>query len=101
MTVAVEVVRQASDELVDALAGLLPQLSTSAAPLDFAAIDRLARSEATTLLVARVEGEIVGTLSLVLFSVPAGLRARVEDVVVDSAARGHGVAAALTGEALR
>ncbi|WP_327351445.1 GNAT family N-acetyltransferase [Streptomyces sp. NBC_01304] len=101
MTVEVEIVRHASEELVDALGRLLPQLSAGAEPLDFAAVDRLARSEATTLLAARVRGEVVGTLSLVLFPVPAGVRARVEDVVVDSAARGQGVAAALTSEALR
>jgi ribosomal protein S18 acetylase RimI-like enzyme len=42
----------------------------------------------------------VGTLTLVLFPLPSGHRARVEDVVVDSAARGRGIAAALTRRAL-
>jgi ribosomal protein S18 acetylase RimI-like enzyme len=37
----------------------------------------------------------------VLFPIPIGLRARIEDVVVDEAARGRGVGAALTQEAVR
>ena len=38
---------------------------------------------------------------MVVFPLPSGRRARVEDVVVDLAARGQGVGAALTTEALR
>ena len=58
-------------------------------------------SDANTLLLARVEGRVVGMLTLIMFPLPSGLRGRIEDVVVDEAARGHGVGAALTGEALR
>ncbi len=61
----------------------------------------LLSSDANTLLVARVDGEVVGMLTLVMFPLPSGLRARIEDVVVDEAARGHGVGGALTEEALR
>ncbi len=53
------------------------------------------------LLVARVDGEIVGALTLVMFPIPTGLRAWIEDVVVDETVRGHGVGAALTQEAVR
>jgi ribosomal protein S18 acetylase RimI-like enzyme len=52
-------------------------------------------------LVARIGGDIVGALTLVLFPVPTGTRAWIEDVVVDEAARGQGVGAALTREAVR
>jgi ribosomal protein S18 acetylase RimI-like enzyme len=51
--------------------------------------------------VARVDGEIVGALTLVMFPIPTGLRAWIEDVVVDEAARGQGAGAALTREAVR
>jgi ribosomal protein S18 acetylase RimI-like enzyme len=101
MDVQVEIAREAGQELVDAFARLLPQLSSSAAPLDLGAVERIVGCDANTLLVARSAGEIVGTLTLVVFPAPTGLRARVEDVVVDSAARGRGVAAELTREALR
>ena len=61
------------------------------------------RSPTTPLLVARhgEPPEIVGTLTLVVFRIPTGLRAWVEDVVVDDSARGQGVGSALTREALR
>jgi ribosomal protein S18 acetylase RimI-like enzyme len=101
MGVETEVVREASDEVVVAFGRLLPQLSGSAVPPDRGTLGRLVAHEANTVLVARVRGEIVGTLTLVMFPVLSGLRARIEDVVVDAGARGHGVGAALTGEALR
>ncbi|MEV6480419.1 GNAT family N-acetyltransferase [Streptomyces sp. NPDC051576] len=101
MDVQVEVVREATDELVDAFGRLLPQLSSTAEPLDRAAVGRMVSCTANTVLVARAEGTVVGTLTLVLLPLPTGVRGRVEDVVVDSAARGRGIAALLTNEALR
>jgi ribosomal protein S18 acetylase RimI-like enzyme len=98
---AVEVAREATDELVAAFGRLLPQLSRSARPLDRAAVVRLLQHNANTLFVARSQdGTIVGTLTLVMVPVPSGLRARIEDVVVDDAARGHGVGSALTQAAI-
>ena len=58
-------------------------------------------SPAVTVLLARSDGQIAGSLSLVMFRIPTGLRAWIEDVVVDEAARGQGVGAVLTREALR
>lgn len=101
MDVQVEIAREANAELVAAFGRLLPQLSRTAKPLDLAAVDRVVRCDANTVLVARAEGEIVGTLTLVTYPVPSGLRARIEDVVVDGAARGQGVAGLLTREAVR
>ncbi|WP_338325686.1 GNAT family N-acetyltransferase [Streptomyces hoynatensis] len=49
---------------------------------------------------ARVRGEIVGTLTLVTFPVRSGLRARIEDVADDEHARGQGAGAAPAKEAL-
>ncbi|MGW1843029.1 GNAT family N-acetyltransferase [Streptomyces sp. NPDC001966] len=101
MSVEVEVVRGATDEVVEAIARLLPQLSSTAGVPDRESVAALLRSDATTLLMARIEGRAVGMLTLILFPLPTGLRGRIEDVVVDEAARGHGVGAALTEEALR
>ena len=53
---------------------------------------------ADTLLVARSAGVITGTLTLVMFPLPTGIRAWIEDVVVDEAARGQGIGEALTQE---
>ena len=90
-----------TDEVVETFNRLLPQLSRSAPPLDRAALERIAGSDATTLLVAWADGRLAGTLSLVMFPIPTGIRAWIEDVVVDEAARGQGIGEALTVEALR
>ena len=57
-------------------------------------------SPASEVLVARVDGRIAGTLTLVVFRIPTGVRAWIEDVVVDDTARGHGVGDALNRFAL-
>jgi ribosomal protein S18 acetylase RimI-like enzyme len=101
MDVEVETIHQVSDELVLALQRLLPQLSTSATPMDAGKLAQVIQHPAVTLVVARRRGTIVGMLTLVMFPLPSGQRARIEDVVVDEAARGHGAGAALTTAALR
>jgi ribosomal protein S18 acetylase RimI-like enzyme len=56
----------------------------------------------TNLLVARDEhGTIIGALTLLVYRIPSGLKARVEDVIVDAEARGQGVGEALTRAAQR
>jgi ribosomal protein S18 acetylase RimI-like enzyme len=103
--IQVSEVQEATEGLLAAMHRLLPQLSSSAPPLDGAALRVLVASESTTLLVARVAGapdeEIVGALSLVLYRIPTGVRAVIEDVVVDAAARGRGVGSHLVREAQR
>ena len=98
--VTVEVLREVTDEVVEAFARLVPQLSATTAPPDRAALDSIVSSPADTLLIARHEGKIVGTLTLVMFPIPTGLRAWIEDVVVDESARGQGIGEALSLEAL-
>ncbi|WP_327243376.1 GNAT family N-acetyltransferase [Streptomyces sp. NBC_01320] len=100
MSVETEVVHEATDEVVEAFARLLPQLSSKAKPLSHEAVGRLTAASTNTLLVARVEGVIVGTLTLVMSPLPSGLRAHIEDVVVDAASRGHGVGRVLIDKAL-
>ena len=91
-----------SDELVAAFARLVPQLSQSASTPTREDLEEIVSSPATTVLVARDDqGTIMGSLTLVMFRTPTGARAWIEDVVVDEAARGHGVGAALVDEAIR
>ena len=89
-----------TDEVVEAFARLVPQLSKTTVPPDRAALDGIVSSPADTLLIARHEGKIVGTLTLVMFPIPTGMRAWIEDVVVDESARGQGIGEALSLEAL-
>jgi ribosomal protein S18 acetylase RimI-like enzyme len=102
MGVRVEEARAVDEDLVDAFARLIPQLSRSNPPPTAAELDELVRSEASHLLVARDDGGgIVGSLTLVLFRIPTAVRAWIEDVVVDESVRGQGVGEALNREALR
>jgi ribosomal protein S18 acetylase RimI-like enzyme len=57
-------------------------------------------SPSTVVFIARVDGAIVGSLTLAVFRIPTGVRAWIEDVVVDGSARGHGVGEALNKAAL-
>lgn len=100
--VEIETVSTVDTELVEAFARLLPQLSSSPPPAA-AALREIVASPSSILLVARDDtcgGAIVGTLTLVLYRIPTGVRAHIEDVVVDSAARGRGVGEALCRDAL-
>jgi ribosomal protein S18 acetylase RimI-like enzyme len=88
------------DVLVAAIAALLPQLSRSAPPPTAAEIAEIVGSDATTLLVARDGERIVGTLTLAVFRIPSGVRAWIEDVIVDASVRGGGIGETLTRAAL-
>jgi len=101
VTIGIEVLDEVTDEVVEAFGQLIPQLSSSARPLDAGALAAIVASPAVTVLIARSDGRITGSLTLAMFPIPTGLRAWIEDVVVDAAARGQGVGALLTQEALR
>lgn len=73
------------------LARLLGQLSSSAT-FDIDRIRAVLDHQATELLVARLDGRIVGMATLVSVPLPTGLRGHVEDVVVDQSLRGRGIA---------
>jgi ribosomal protein S18 acetylase RimI-like enzyme len=96
MNIRVDIVEASSDDLVRGLNHLLPQLSTTAPPLTSAQVEELIQSDASIIFVARDGENIVGSLTLVVFPIPTGVRAWIEDVVVDGSARGAGVGEALT-----
>ncbi len=88
------------DELVEAFAHLIPQLSSSSPPPGTDELQYIVDHQAATLLVASDETGILGSLTLITFPIPTGIRAWIEDVVVDDAARGKGVGQALNQAAL-
>lgn len=100
MPAAVSVCHEVTDEVVNAFGALIPQLSRSNPAPTRAELEALVASEASTLFLARVDGRIVGSLTLAMFRIPTGVRAWIEDVVVDESARGHGVGEALNQAAL-
>lgn len=91
-----------SDELIAAFARLVRQLSTSAQLPTRAELEEIVSSPAATILLARgPDGQIIGSLTLVVFRTLTGVRAWIEDVVVDEAARGQGAGEELVREAIR
>jgi ribosomal protein S18 acetylase RimI-like enzyme len=95
--VAIETVNEADDEIVDAFAELLRQLSPSALPIDKDYLTQLVRDSGTSLFVARLAegGAIVGSVTLISYRIPSGFRARLESLVVSSKFRGQGIGARL------
>jgi ribosomal protein S18 acetylase RimI-like enzyme len=92
---------EVTDELVEAFTRLIPQLSSSSASTSRDELTAIVDSEASILILARdVAGRIVGSLTLAVFRIPTGVRAWIEDVVVDDSARGMGAGEALVAAAV-
>ena len=93
-------IQQADEAVLTSVNRLLPQLSKSAKLIDIKQLNRLTESECTRLYFAKEGTEVLGMLSLVVFPIPTGFKAWIEDVVVDERARGKGVGKALMKKAL-
>jgi ribosomal protein S18 acetylase RimI-like enzyme len=103
VTVQISEATEVDSELVLAFERLIPQLSSSNPPPGPDALAAMIASDASIVLVARDDelgGAVVGSLTLVVFRIPTGVRAWIEDVVVDDSARGKGVGEALNRAAL-
>ena len=99
--VEIERVTQASPEILTALNRLLPQLNPTLQLPDQHRLERLVADPAVTLLLARDDGEaIVGTTTVIVYTTPYWIKARLDEVVVDAQARGKGVGEALVRAAL-
>ena len=101
MSIVVEVIEDVTDDNLAAVNRLIPQLSRSAPPLTAEALKKIVSWDGNRLLIAYSGQQAAGMLTLVMFPIPTGLRAWIEDVVVDESARGQGIGAALTQEAIR
>ena len=91
---------EADEGTLSSVNHLLPQLSGSAQLISLERLQMLASSESTRLYLAREGDHIHGMLSLVVFGIPTGTKAWVEDVVVDDGARGKGVGRSLMHHAM-
>lgn len=90
-----------SPNLVAAFTRLVNQLSRTAPPPTIGDLNEMVEAPGTHLLLALDDGPtVVGSLTLVVFRIPSGVRAWIEDVVVDERARRQGIASALTTKAI-
>lgn len=100
----IELASRVTDDLLDALKRLTSQLKISSPRLTQDEVAGLLSSDAVSLLTARTNADasapILGMLTLIVYRVPTGVRARIEDVIVDESARGQGIAVALVERAL-
>jgi ribosomal protein S18 acetylase RimI-like enzyme len=93
----VEIATSLTPAIVDAVEMLVPQLSRSNPPPSEVELGEVVASPATDLFIALSDdGTIVGMSTLAVFRIPTGLRAWIEDVVVDEAAGRRGIGTALT-----
>jgi|ERR1700681_2198596 GNAT superfamily N-acetyltransferase len=93
--VRIETVTQATPEVYAALDRLLPQLNPKLTLPPFERLEAIVADPSVTLLIARDGAEIVGTATVIVYTTPFWIKARLDEVVVDESARGKGVGAAL------
>jgi ribosomal protein S18 acetylase RimI-like enzyme len=100
MSATIERAGTVTDEIVEAFRLLIPQLSSSNPAPSREQLAAIVSSPSCVLFLARVDDKIVGSLTLATFPIPTGVRAWIEDVVVDGSARGRGVGEALNRAAI-
>lgn len=90
-----------NNQLVEALQRLIPQLTPNGEPITSQTLEELVYAKNSELLLAIDDlGQIVGTLALIVFRIPTGKKAFIEDVVVDESARGKGLGEKLLVKAI-
>lgn len=90
-----------SDEVLEALNTLMPQLSSSFDALNQRDLEAIVQSDTSSLFMAMENKRYYGSLTLVMFKIPSGFRAWIEDVVVSEDARGKGVGEKLVKHAVQ
>ena len=100
MGAEISIANTVDDALVEAFDRLIPQLSSSSPPPGRAALEAIVGNPNSVLFLATLDGRIVGSLTLAFYVIPTGLKAWIEDVVVDETASRQGIGEALNQAAL-
>jgi len=97
----IEKITEYSKLLLGAIQTLLPQLTDKKKSFSRGDLEKLLASENTHLFAAlNKDDRISGILTLNIYRIPTGLKARIDDVVVDEAVRGAGIGEKLMYKAL-
>ncbi len=97
----IERITRVDQSLVHTFKKLMPQLTGNEDYPSLEELEKVIETGDNSIFVVKEEGKIIGTLTLAFYRVPSGLKAWVEDVIVDESARGKGVATALIEHALQ
>ncbi len=97
----IERISQVDENTVEIFKRLMPQLTGKDEYPSLEELQRVIQSDERFLFFATEGEEVIGTLTLVFYQLPSGLKAWIEDVIVDEHARGKGVATALLKHALQ
>ena len=93
--------KESTSTVMAELQKLIEQLSTKSHIISKKKLNKIIQDESTQLFIAKeTGGKIIGTLTLVSYQIPTGLKFWIEDVVVDSNFRGRGVGQKLTESAM-
>tara|TARA_Y100000766_G_scaffold99761_1_gene85135 strand:+ start:12219 stop:12650 length:432 start_codon:yes stop_codon:yes gene_type:complete len=100
MPIEISICESVDEIVVAAFERLIPQLSSSSSLPTAEQLVEILDHDASTVLLAKDGDMIVGSMTLIVFPIPTGVRAWIEDVVVDDEARGKGVGKALNQRAM-
>ena len=100
MAMRIEAVTHLTAEIQEALMRLLPQLNPNLPVPNADRMRRLLDDPDVVLLIARDGDRIVGTTTVIVYTTPFWIKARLDEVVVDASDRGKGVGEALVKAAL-
>jgi len=96
----ITLLKEITPGVIRAFEKLIPQLSGTCRPPSEEELEEIVHSDTSYLFVAEENGEIIGTLSLVIYRIPTGMKAWIEDVVVDDSMRGRGIGRLLIQHAI-
>ncbi|MDD2246017.1 MAG: GNAT family N-acetyltransferase [Proteiniphilum sp.] len=89
------------ESIATAFKKLMPQLTGKEEYPSCEELEMVISKEDNYLFIATEEDEVIGTLTLVFYRIPSGLKVWIEDVIVNENSRGKGVATALIWHALQ
>ena len=100
MEITINQLTTASQDVLKRINSLLPVLSEEIQLLTYDKLFEIINSDNTTIFVAEENGEIAGMMTFVTYRIPSGLKAWIEDVVVDNSKQGKGIGIALIEKAI-
>jgi len=100
MGIKIKQLTTASQDVLNVINSLLPVLSEDMPLLTYDKLVEIINSDNIMIFVAEENGEIVGMMTFVTYRIPSGLKAWIEDVVVDNSKQGKGIGRALIEKAI-